>query len=113
MELLARRCGAEEAFLGAFVGERRVPGVSGVVCGGERALRGTRVGDDGGCGREDGAEDESGVHCVGELSVRADCVEKVGELAFGLDEEGFDGGLEGVVGGEDAVGGIGSSRYAC
>lgn len=69
VELLARDCGAEEAFLGACVGKGRVPGVSGVVCGGERALRGSGVGDDGGRGREDGAEDESGVHCVGELGV--------------------------------------------
>lgn len=33
VELLARDGGAEETFLRAGVGEGRVPGVSGVVCG--------------------------------------------------------------------------------
>jgi hypothetical protein len=98
VKLLARDCGAEEAFFRAGVGEGRVPGVSGVVCGGERALGCSWVGDDGGCGREDGAEDEGGVHCVGELGVRANGAVEVGELTFGLVEVGFDGVLEGVVG---------------
>jgi hypothetical protein len=105
VELLAGDCGAEEAFLGACVGKGRVPSISGVVCGGERALRGSWVGEDGGCGREDGAEDESGVHCVGELGVRADGVVEVGELAFGLMEVGLDGILEGVVSRVDDGGG--------
>ena len=107
VELLAGDGGAEEAFLGAGVGEGRVPGVSGVVCGGERALGGSRVGEGGGGGREDGAEDEGCVHCVGELDVGADGVEEVGELAFGVGEEGRDGVLEGVVGSVNRVGGRG------
>ena len=107
VELLAGDGRAEEALLGAGVGEGRVPGVSGVVRGGEGALRGSRVGESGGGGREDGAEDEGGVHCVGELGVGAEGGEEVGELAFGVGEEGRDGVLEGVVGSVNRV--IGSS----
>ena len=105
VELLAGDGGAEEALLGAGVGEGRVPSVSWVVCGGEGALGGSRVGESGGGGREDGAEDEGGVHCVGELGVGADGGEEVGELAFGLGDEGRDGVLEGVVGSVNRVGG--------
>lgn len=39
------------------------------------------------------------MHCVGELGVRASRVPKVGELASDLIKVGFDGVLEGVVGG--------------
>jgi len=98
VELLAGDGGAEEAFFGASVGEGGIPSIAGVVCGGERALRGSRVGEDGGGGREDSAEEEGGVHCVGELGVGADGGEEVGELVFGVVEVGFDGVLEGVVG---------------
>lgn len=103
VELLAGDGRAEEALLGAGVGEGRVPGVSGVVRGGEGALRGSRVGESGGGGREDGAEDEGGVHCVGELGVGANGDEEVGELAFGVGEKGRDGVLEGVVGSVNRV----------
>ena len=94
VKLLAGGRGAEEAFFGAGVGEGRVPGVARVVCGGEGALGGSWVGEHGGGGREDGAEEEGGVHCVGEGGVG----EEGGELAFGVGEEGLDGVLEGVVG---------------
>jgi hypothetical protein len=78
VELLARDGAAEEAFFRAGVGERGVPGVSRVVGGREGALGGSWVGEDGCGGREDGAEDEGGVHCVGELGVGADLVGEVG-----------------------------------
>ena len=101
VELLAGGRGAEEAFFGAGVGEGRVPGVAGVICGGERALGSSWVGEDGGGGREDGAEEEGGVHCVGEGGVG----EEGRELAFGVGEEGLDGVLEGVVGSVNRGGG--------
>jgi hypothetical protein len=104
VELLAGGGGAEEAFFAAGVGEGGVPGVPGVVGGGEGALVCAWVGEDGGGGREDGAEDEGGVHCVGEVGVGADGGEEVGELAFGVGEEGRDGVLEGVVGSVNRVG---------
>lgn len=101
VELLAGSGGAEEAFFGAGVGEGRVPGVPRVVCGGEGALGSSRVGEDGGGGSKDGAEEECGVHCVGDV----DGVEEGGELAFGVGEGGLDGVLEGVVGSVNRGGG--------
>lgn len=67
-------------------------------------MGGAGVGDYCCCGGEDGAEDESGVHCVGELGVGADGLGEIGELAFSLVEESLDGVLErGVLGGDVAV----------